>query len=304
MEYWNGRIDEEEGENGLRWHQKVQTYDGSQAVALIGFACDAGVARNKGRTGAAQGPDALRQSLSGLPVFGSVPADAGNIVCHGDDLENARQRYTQSLLHMMVHGTFPIGIGGGHEIAYASGRALYQAYPQKTVGIINIDPHLDLRIDSRPGSGTPFRELADDCAQSGRPFHYLCLGVSKFANTQSLFNRADKLNVRMIYDTELLTQPWETTARRIDDFCAQADVIYLTIDSDCIAGNPAVSAPAALGLPLHLIETAVRQIFSSQKVRIADVAEYNPRYDRDAQGARMVSRLIATITEEVGKTFS
>ena len=36
------------------------------SVALAGFACDAGVARNQGRIGAAKGPRALRKALAPL----------------------------------------------------------------------------------------------------------------------------------------------------------------------------------------------------------------------------------------------
>ncbi|STZ76457.1 Formimidoylglutamase [Bergeriella denitrificans] len=301
MTLWNGRIDAAEGAGGLRWHQVIQTYDGSQKLALIGFACDAGVARNQGRIGAAQGPDALRKALANLPVCGGMPADAGNIGCDDGHLEHAQACYTEALLSMLRNGTLPLGIGGGHEIARAAGRALYQAYPDAVIGIINIDPHLDLRLDNQASSGTPFRELAEDCAQAGRPFHYLCLGASRFANTRALFERAQQLQADIVYDTELLEQPLSATAESIRKFCAKTDLIYLTVDSDCIAGNPAVSAPAALGLPLHIVEFIVREVFASGKVRLADIAEYNPVYDRDHQGARMVARLFAVMADEAGK---
>lgn len=57
---WQGRVDAEEGPLGLRWHQTVRRIDAStplaNTVALAGFACDAGVARNHGRTGAQAAP--------------------------------------------------------------------------------------------------------------------------------------------------------------------------------------------------------------------------------------------------------
>jgi formiminoglutamase len=55
---WTGRVDGEEGPRALRWHQAVRALlDGAApGTALLGFACDAGVARNHGRTGAAEGP--------------------------------------------------------------------------------------------------------------------------------------------------------------------------------------------------------------------------------------------------------
>ncbi len=58
---WTGRSDPADGPAALRWHQMVQKR-GPQAspVALLGFASDAGVARNHGRVGAAEGPAASR----------------------------------------------------------------------------------------------------------------------------------------------------------------------------------------------------------------------------------------------------
>ena len=64
MSVWQGRIDAAEGALARRWHQVMRPLaddTDASAVVLIGFACDAGVARNQGRTGAAGGPAAIRQ---------------------------------------------------------------------------------------------------------------------------------------------------------------------------------------------------------------------------------------------------
>nr|WP_255310555.1 MULTISPECIES: aromatic amino acid lyase [unclassified Aliivibrio] len=53
MSVWHGRVDSEDGEFGLRWHQKITplTHSSIHGITLIGFACDEGVSRNKGRVG-------------------------------------------------------------------------------------------------------------------------------------------------------------------------------------------------------------------------------------------------------------
>ncbi|RXY05125.1 formimidoylglutamase, partial [Klebsiella pneumoniae] len=59
---WQGRDDSAEASNALRLFQTIaraerfapQEMPGD--IALLGFACDEGVRRNKGRTGAADGP--------------------------------------------------------------------------------------------------------------------------------------------------------------------------------------------------------------------------------------------------------
>ena len=68
---WQGRDDSAEAPNALRLFQTIaraerfapQEMPGD--IALLGFACDEGVRRNKGRTGAGHGPEALRRALAG-----------------------------------------------------------------------------------------------------------------------------------------------------------------------------------------------------------------------------------------------
>mgnify|MGYP003495306083 CR=1 FL=1 len=76
MSVWQGRQDPEDGELALRWHNKVQPWqaDSEPGVVLLGFACDEGVRRNKGRVGTAAAPlagfhfpCAISPSCSGMP---------------------------------------------------------------------------------------------------------------------------------------------------------------------------------------------------------------------------------------------
>ena len=60
-EIWQGRIDHEDGADGLRVHQIVQPYSDQSSttgVTLIGLASDLGVQHNQGRAGARDGPEA------------------------------------------------------------------------------------------------------------------------------------------------------------------------------------------------------------------------------------------------------
>ncbi|CTQ05747.1 hypothetical protein BN1200_1260001 [Klebsiella variicola] len=69
---WQGRDDSAEAPNALRLFQTIaraerfapQEMPGD--IALLGFACDEGVRRNKGRTGAGHGPEALRRALANM----------------------------------------------------------------------------------------------------------------------------------------------------------------------------------------------------------------------------------------------
>ena len=53
-----------------------------------------------------------------------------------------------------------------------------------------------------------------------------------------------------------------------------------------------MSAPAAYGVPLSVIEAIVTYAAASGKVRVFDVAEMNPLYDEDGRTARAAARLV------------
>jgi formiminoglutamase len=96
-------------------------------------------------------------------------------------------------------------------------------------------------------SGTPFRQIADWCQAQGRPFDYHVLGISRFANTQALFDRADALGVRHRLDEQLQSaeQLAQAQAALAHDL-ARCDGVYLTVCLDVLPGPvaPGVSAPA------------------------------------------------------------
>ena len=50
MSVWQGRQDPEDGELALRWHDRVQPWQGNRepGVVLLGFACDEGCAATRG----------------------------------------------------------------------------------------------------------------------------------------------------------------------------------------------------------------------------------------------------------------
>ena len=307
---WQGRVDALEGELGARWHQRMALLDEHShgGVALLGFACDAGVQRYHGRIGARFAPTQVRRFLANIPVAKNAVAlwDAGDVRCEGDALETAQSEFAYELSQLLTRDIFPIGIGGGHEIAYASfcGLADYLSASGRAanIGILNLDAHFDLRLDARASSGTPFLQIAQDCERRGWAFHYCCLGVSAFANTTALFERARDLQVNWRLDEQMQERHLPEILAQVDAFIAPLDVIYLTIDLDVLpaAVAPGVSAPAALGVPLSVIEAVVDRVCASGKLRVADLAEFNPEFDVDGHTARTVARLIARMVSMYG----
>jgi len=330
MSLWTGRVEPFETQRARYWYQLAQPYDfdkAGQRVGLVGFACDQGVRRNKGRIGARAAPPLLKSTFASLPVIKEIQdsfegklttlmADAGDIECKDNDtlaeqaLEQAQQCYADVITSVIKQGSLAIGLGGGHAIAYGSFLGLWQAMQtapsdqdkikaQTVIGIINFDAHLDIRASDVATSGTPFRQIAEHLQAFNQPFHYCCIGVSRLSNTAALFDRADDLGVQIISDEDCNHKKWKKLASQITHFIEQVDIIYLTIDMDCMPASvvPGVSAPAAYGINLGFVERAVKLIMDSGKVKIADIAEINPTYDIDNRSCKVAARLLSTIVE-------
>ena len=135
---WTGRIDGD-GPEHARWHSTIQPLQldgaGQDAVAadatepgtvLLGFASDEGVRRNQGRVGAAEGPQKLREMLASMAIHSTTGKpnhpryDAGDINVTDGDLEGGQAAFGQHVAALLNAGHFTVGLGGGHEIAYAS----------------------------------------------------------------------------------------------------------------------------------------------------------------------------------------
>lgn len=322
-ELWQGRIDSEDTP-APRWHQLVQDFGQAPAAVngapvLLGFACDEGVRRNGGRHGAAAGPEALRRALANLswqPIsyLGAELKDglydAGTVVCDGPDLEQAQLQYGHLIANILQAGGLPIGLGGGHEIAWGSYSGLEAALrnqdrPVEQLAIINLDAHLDLRKPYNGStSGTPFRQIAEHRLAQGWPFHYACFGVNPSANTRALFEFAAEHDVFWRADVDCSELDLDSIGLALQDFLQGKDGVYLTICLDVLSAAfaPGVSAPSALGLSpgfvlrfIHLLRQTAEQM--NVPLLLVDVAEMNPRFDIDGRTAKLAARLIQGVIE-------
>lgn len=300
MAAWSGRVDPEA--DALRWHQCIQPLAASSSpgVALLGFACDEGVRRNHGRVGAAAGPQAIRRALANLAWHRRGPAfDAGDVACADGDLDAAQRQLGARVAALLAAGHRPIVLGGGHELAYGSwlGLAahLHDARQPPRLGIVNFDAHFDLR-DPAGGatSGTPFAQIAAQCAARGWPLRYACLGISRASNTRALFRRASELGVLVREDREIRDSSLAALGAELDAFVAGCDALQLSIDLDGLPAweVPGVSAPAARGVALDLLEPLLERLRDSGKLRLAELAELNPVHDIDQRSARVAARLV------------
>lgn len=282
---WQGRTDSAEDWTQFRYHQVIQKE--ATDYALIGFACDEGVRRNKGRVGAKDAPDALRRALANMPwrlSKGHFLADTGTIICEGEEMEAAQQALGESIREQLVAKRTPIILGGGHETFYGhylGTRSFLGA--EKKIGMINIDAHFDMRpYEEQTSSGTMFRQILTQDENAG----YLVLGIQRYGNTEHLFNEATRLGCEYVLEEDLHAGNVEQV---IADFAEKHDAIIITLCMDVVdaAAAPGVSAPSVFGVAPKVVRTIIQAAAGHPKALSFDIAEVNPLLDHDGRTVKL-----------------
>lgn len=277
----------------------VKNFSGDTAVAIIGVPTDEGVKRNGGRTGAKEGPDAIRaefykrtpfvlgkeDSPSMLNIF-----DCGNIK-PGKTLEETHEHLTAVVQELAGQNILPIVLGGGHDIAYPDFCGFSKG--KKTVGVINIDTHLDYRkpIPKR-NSGTSFRQMLDQHMSPLNAMNLVQVGTQSFANAESYYSEliergATIFSLRDIREegiTKILDLAYELAT-------SSTDSLYISFDLDVVRSSdaPGVSAPLPTGLTAEEFLTAALFAGKRRKTKLIDIVELNPKYDSDAKTAKLAA---------------
>ncbi len=303
---WLGKQDREDSPLALRWHNKVTRLNqgAKRGACLVGFPCDLGVRKSKGRHGAAKGPEAIRRALANLAWHLDKPVyDAGNLDCEWFELAKAQADLGEMIKGILNQDHFPVILGGGQELAFGSYQGLDKHLnPSAKIGVINFDTHFDIRSDHDGGSsGSQFYQIMKHAQEQGRELQYLCLGVSQISNSQALFQRAKEFQVKYKYDTELHWNNIDVIKAGIKSFINEVDAIYVSIDLAVLPAYiaPGVSAPAAYGMPLELLEHLLLTIkkHGQAKLKLADISEYNPNFDQDNCTANVAARLISQLVK-------
>lgn len=319
--HWTGRVDSKTNYDAFRWHQwihkinlndaSLEPFSGKLGIAFIGFCCDLGVQKNKGRAGAAKGPETIRKELTNLPCcFDSELRlfDAGNITCEHSTLEESQNRLAFAIEKLLSLNLFPMVLGGGHEIAFGHYNGLKNFIEKQNqvprIGILNFDAHFDIRpYPHGSSSGTMFRQIADQCLEEQLDFHYFCLGIQKRGNTVDLFKTANRLGVKHILAKDILDTDIWPILEQLDEFIKQVQHIYITICTDVFSSGfaPGVSASQPLGLEPEKVIKLLKYIVKTGKTISFDIAEVAPRFDQDYLTARLASTIIFSIVNTLAE---
>jgi formiminoglutamase len=264
---------------------------------LIGFPCDEGVRRNKGRTGAALAPDSIRECLYRLTAIDAVTRvnlatlsflDLGNV--HIDcTLEQGQVRLASAVADLLRAGAVPIVLGGGHETAF--GHFCGYVGAEINCAIINVDAHLDVRPYPNGGhSGSPFRQAIDHATRPLKAGRYVVIGAQSQSVAQSHADYVLRHGGRVHWLPASVARDWPRTLLKeeLDRFQVEQSAVLLTVDADAFRQSdvPGTSAPSPVGINGAVWPEMALLAGASPAVRSIEVVEVNPKFDRDSQTCR------------------
>lgn len=176
----------------------------------------------------------------------------------------------------------PIMIGGDHSVSAPAIRGFCAANPGKKVGVINIDAHLDVRnFEHGPHNGTPFRAILTGGLPIA-PENLVELGIHGFMNSAAYVQWLRKQGATVISGREIAWRGMQDcigeALRRAGD---GSDLIYLSVDIDCLAYPWAIGTAATSpeGLSAWELLEAVFACGMDPKVAAMDIVEIDPSRD-------------------------
>jgi len=284
---------------------KIKEYKSEEAQSyknlFILSESDLGVIRNGGRRGSAYGPSAIINTLKKMsthrdPMCAQFSLRTmGSCSDFSQQQEQDIQKLSTDLKTANLEQTKFWHLGAGHDHVYPYLKWISQS--SKKILIINIDAHLDTRVDELPHSGTPFRQFANDFDGD---LEILQLGIHDFANELSNYNelKSAKMTILSMAQIKNESANFSNVSGLLDKYIQSPKeykiVLSLDCDAICAEQMEAVSAVNHHGLDID----TVREIFSwyfslAQKEKYCGIYEYNPIYDNlSNKGARVLSSLI------------
>lgn len=205
----------------------------------------------------------------------------------------------------VASGALPIVLGGDHAMAVGTWTGVARAVG-KGFGLLWIDAHLDAHVATTSPSGNPHgMPLAAlfGCGPNPWQCHAGVLdakrccvfGARSYEDSEMFLVR--ELGVRVIGIEEIRRRG---LARTLDEALAHVGggCFGISIDLDAIdpGDAPGVNTPSADGLDGEALADALRGQARNPQLVAIEIAEYNPERDVEERTARLVARLLESLT--------
>jgi len=263
-------------------------------VSLLLAPSDHGVQRNGGRAGARWAPATILNVLKKLAAPENAPKLCLNVVTLFQKETVAYEKMLEQeaqLIRSALNARAVVHIGGGHDHVLP----LMQALTPNPIAVLNIDAHLDTRIDREIHSGNPFRQFSEI---GDLQLHQI--GIHPFANSTSTQTALTKGEMHILWrnqcDEEALVQAF---LMRFESQLQSNTKIVFSLDCDALMASDveAVSDPNHNGLTLEFVRKLAKHYRDLCERRsqtpIWGIYEFNPLYDSvSSKSARAVAGLI------------
>jgi formimidoylglutamase len=269
-------------------------------VVLLGWPDDRGISANKGRPGAAQGPDEIRKALykSTPGLNGELAqlsfADLGNLKLE-TSIEKSHESAAEHVAEAIRRGAVPITLGGGNDYAYADVLGLRKGLgDQATIGVINIDAHFDVRDSSNgPNSGTPYFQLLESKVFSGEQF--VEFGIQPNHNSTDHYKYVQAKGAQILtLDVVQTRGPAKVFYQCLQNLKKDCSAIYVSLDIDSVrqADAPGCSAPYPNGFTAEDAERFGQLAGDEPAVKMFSIYEVSPPLDRDGQTSALAASIV------------
>ena len=272
-------------------------------VCLVGLPLDFGTVLEGGRAGAAHAPDAIRRELRryhkaynlehDISLENLRIAEAGNLnLRHADHARN-HAHIREQLAALLRQYPRVVVLGGSHDGTYSTVRGLFDASGGQPVGGLNFDAHADVK--DKPdiiSSGTPFGKLLREGFLAGPRFSEI--GLHSNLNTREDVDFLHQQRATIVPLAHVQQGDMELYASRALSRATKDGPAFVSFDIDSCAEAyaPAVSAPSADGFTPRQATEAAFLAGQNEAVRLFEVVELNPLFDRDNQTARLAATII------------
>lgn len=285
----------------------IRPWDGTESadVVLLGAPLSK---TSISHSGASATPQAIREMFAAVSTYNFdhdidlatalMIRDAGDARVHVTDLARSRAGVRDAVAAVLARsaGALTVVIGGDHSISAPSVEA-FKAHVSGTVGLVQLDAHMDLRNldDGGPSNGTPIRQLLESGTLDG--CNIVQVGIHAFANARAYKDFARDAGITQISAREVANTPPADIARNALTVAAErADALYVTLDMDVLdqAFAPGVPALVPGGMTSWQLFEMLLVLGGHPKVRAIDIVEVDPSQDPRRATVRVAVHALLT----------
>lgn len=211
-------------------------------------------------------------------------ADAGDVEMHTTDILLSHRRIQDTTTYLAKHypSTTTCMIGGDHSTTACAVRGIKGAFQDETIGILQLDTHLDVRDPKElgPANGTPIRQLIDGQFVNGE--NVINIGLHGYYNAKPLIDYAKEHAIQMVTLKNARKKGLiQTIQGALEQLSAKVDRIYVTVDMDVLDISVAPGVPASTPGGMTSIELfdSLLEIGKHSKVKHIDFVCLDPSKD-------------------------